>query len=150
MERSRGITFYGITIIAYGVYNLLGAGNYRQFTLMFKPLPQAVIVALYVFTVFYAVSCLYCGLRILRLEDWARKFMVVLTGISVILGLVLNRLVTGNFKEFLLSENSGVPPDAVNSVFVYTIVFIAIITVFELSIIYFFTRPGVIQQFKRT
>lgn len=150
VERPKSITFYGVAIIAYGIYNLLGAGNYKQFTLMFNPLPTAAIVALYVFTVFYAISCLYCGLRILRLEDWARKLMVILTAISVTLGLLLNRLVIGNFKEFLLSEEAGIPPEAVGPVFTYTVIFVAIVTVFELSIIYFFTRPGVVQKFKRT
>ncbi|MGD2279137.1 MAG: hypothetical protein PVH45_03460 [Candidatus Omnitrophota bacterium] len=148
MERSTGVKAYGIAIIAYGVYNLLGAGGFKQFALMFKGLPNFVIFGIYVFTILYGICGVYCGSKILKLEDWARKFFVALTSMSVILGLSLNRLVTRNLKEFLLSDQTKITPDMFDAVYGYTIAIIVLATIFELSIIFFFTRPGVVRQFR--
>ena len=148
MERSKGITIYGILIIFSGVYNLLGAGSYKQFSVMFSPLATILIVLVYAFTLLYGICSVYCGARILRLEDWARKLMVGLTAVSVIAGLLLNRTVMANFKEFLKTDEIQVPPGMAGTVYVYTVIFTALIMLYELSVIYFFTRPKVVEQFR--
>ncbi|MFH1552587.1 MAG: hypothetical protein ABID83_02995 [Candidatus Omnitrophota bacterium] len=148
-ERSRGITVYSIAIISFGVYNLMGVGNYGQFSLMFKGLPSVVIAAAYVFTILYGICAVYCGIRILKLEDWARKTIVGLAAVSVISGFLLNRTVMTNLKNFLMTEESQITADMVAPVYTYAVVFVALVTVFELSLIYYFTRPGVISQFRR-
>jgi hypothetical protein len=148
MERSKSVTFYGVAIIAFGVYNLLGVGNFKQFSLMFKGLPQLITIAIYVFTILYGICGVYCGTKILKLEDWARKVIVGVTSISVMLGFLLNRMVMSNFKEFLLSEQAGITPDMISTVYRYAIVLTVLVTLFELSIIFYFTRPGIIKQFK--
>jgi hypothetical protein len=149
MERSKGITVYGILIIIFGVYNLIGIGNYRQFSFMFQPLPQVLIIAVYLFTILYGICGVYCGSRMLKLEDWARQIIVALTALSVISGLLLNRTVMTNFRDFLLSEQSQITPDLIDPVYRYTVILSALVTIFELSVIYFFTRPSVVSQFKR-
>lgn len=148
MERSKGLKFFGGAVIALGVYSLIGVGSYKQFAFMFKPIFPPVILTIYLFTILYGICSIYCGSKILKLEDWARKLIVVLTTISVISGLFLQRTVMSNLREFLLSQESPLSPELINSVYTYTIVFTALITFFELSLIYFFTRPGVIQQFE--
>ncbi|MGB3241965.1 MAG: hypothetical protein WBB66_03845 [Candidatus Omnitrophota bacterium] len=148
MKVSRGVRFYGIALIAFGVFNLLGAGNFRQFALMFKGLNNVVIIALYAFTVLYGICGVYCGTKILRLEDWARKVIVTLASISVVLGFLLNRIVIRNLKEFLLSEQSQISLDLIEAAFMHTMVFMILVTIFEISIIFFFTRSKVIRQFK--
>ena len=148
MKVSKGVRFYGIALIAYGVFNLLGAGSFKQFAIMLKGLNNAIIVALYVFTIIYGVCGVYCATKILKLEDWARKVIVVLTSISVILGFLLNRIVLSNLKEFLLSEQSQITPDMIGGAFAYTVFFMILVTIFELSVVFFFTRPGVVRQFK--
>jgi hypothetical protein len=148
VERSKGITFYGIAIIAFGVYNLLGVGNFKQFSLMFKGLSQLATIVIYVFTILYGICGVYCGTKILKLEDWARKVIVGVTSISVILGLLLNRMVMSNFKQFLLSEQSGITPDLFGTVYKYAIALTVLVTLFELSVIFYFTRPDVVKQFK--
>ena len=147
MERSRGITVYGTAVIIFGVYNLLGVGSYRQFSLMFRPLPPFLITAVYIFTVLYGICGVYCGTRILRLEDWARKTVVGLTVLSVISGLLLNRTVMANFRDFLLTEQAGIAPDMAGPVYTYAVIITALITIFELSVIYYLTRPKVAEQF---
>ena len=147
MERSRGITVYGTAVIMFGAYNLLGAGNYRQFSLMFRPLTPLLITALYIFTILYGICGVYCGTRVLKLENWARKTVVGLTAFSVISGFLLNRTVMANFKEFLLSERVSIAPDMVGQVYTYAVIITAVVTIFELSVIYYFTRPEVVKQF---
>ncbi|GEM_PF-1930097 len=149
MERSRGITIYGTVIIIFGAYNLIGIGSYKQFSMMFQPLSSVLIIALYMFTILYGICGVYCGIRILKLEDWARQVIVGLAAVSVISGLLLNRMVMSNFRDFLLSEQSGISPELIEPVYRYTVLLSALITVFELSVIYFFTRPKVVNQFRR-
>ena len=148
MERSRGITIYGALIITLGIFNLLSIGGYKQFALMFYGLPSLIIIAIYVFTILYGIACVYCGSAVLKLEDWGRKVIVVFTMISVVIGLLLNRLAMSNLREFVFSEKSQVPPDIAGSVYNFSIILTAIVTLFEISIIFFLTRPSVKAQFK--
>ncbi len=148
MQKSKGVAFFGVAIIVLGVYNLIGIGNYRQFALMFKGLSNLVSISAYVFTILYGVCGIYCGIKILRLEDWARRAIIWLTVVSVISGLGLNRPVMSNFREMLFSGQLGVEPDMMSPVYRYAIAFTALVTLFEMSVIFFFTRPGVVKQFR--
>jgi len=149
MKRSGGVKFYGVALIVYGAYNLMGVGDYAQFAGMFKPLSGPIVLAVYLFTIFYGICGIYCGNRILKLEDWARRMMVGLTAVSVIAGFLLNRIVMKNFNLMLSSEASGVTPDMAPSVYRFAIIFTALVTLFELSVVYYFTRPAVAAQFKK-
>jgi len=143
----KGVRIYGVLLILYGLYNLVGLGSYGQFSMMFRPLVTPVVIAIYGFTALYGICGVYCGIKILRLEDWARRLMVVMTAVSVTVGLLLNRLVMGNFMEFLAQEASQVPPDMAGSVYRFAVILTVLVTLFELSIIYYFTRPGITRQF---
>ena len=148
MQSSKGVRIYGYTIIAYGVLSLLGVGNFKQFSIMFAGLNKLIIIGLYIFTLLYGICGIYCGNKILRLEDWARKVIIGFTSASIIIGFSLNRLVLSNLKVFLLSEQSKIPPDQISSAYSLTVLFMAIATIFELSIIFFFTRHSITEQFK--
>ncbi|MFH1877485.1 MAG: hypothetical protein ABH883_01590 [Candidatus Omnitrophota bacterium] len=147
MERSTGVSIYGTAVMVYGAYNLLGTGGYKHFSGMFQPLPAFIIFCLYLFTVIYGICGIYCGVRILRLENWARKVMVIFTAISVISGFFLNRTVMNNFKTLLVSGKTEIPLEMAGTAYNYILVFTALIALFELSIIYFFTRVDIKKQF---
>ena len=147
MTRTRGITVYGTAMIVFGVYNLIGLGNYGQFSMMFRPLPHLFVLVIYLFTVLYGICGVYCGMKILRLEDWARKVMVVMTSISVLSGLLLNRMVMRNFREFIDSSQSNVPPELADPIYIYAVILTALVTIFEMSVVYYFTRPKVRDRF---
>lgn len=149
MKRSGGVKFYGIALIVYGAYTLMGLGDYAQFGGMFKPLSGSIVLLVYLFTIFYGICGIYCGNRILKLEDWARRMMVGLTTISVIAGFLLNRIVMKNFDVMLSSSESGVTPDMAPSVYKFAVIFTALVTLFELSVVYYLTRPAVASQFKK-
>ncbi|MBD3296440.1 MAG: hypothetical protein GF392_03650 [Candidatus Omnitrophica bacterium] len=147
-ERPAGITIFSVALILFGVYNLLGVGSYGDFAAMFSPLPAVIVVPLYMFTVLYGICAVYCGSRMLKLEDWARKVMVVMTSISVILGLALNRTVMANFKQLMESGKIEVPPELTGSVYTYIVAAMAAATIFELAVVFYFTRSGVAEAFE--
>ena len=147
MERSRGVIVYAIALMIYGAYNLLGALNYGQFAEILKGIPAPVVMLIYVFIVFYSICCVYCGSKILRLEDWARRLIIILSAASVILGVIINPLVIRNFREFIASGAAGITPEMAEPMFRYIVALTFIFTLFEISVIYFFTRPRVAAQF---
>ena len=149
MERTKGVTIYAVLIIIYGAFNLLGSGNFSQFSMMFKPLAAPVILAAYVFTILYGVCGVYCGIRMLKLDEWARKAVVIMTAISVITGFFMTRTAMANYKEFILSGEAGVPAGTEAVTYNYVVAFIILATLFELSIVFFLTRPNVVNQFKQ-
>lgn len=148
MKNCKGIKVFGSAIMVYGIYNLAGLGDYWQFSVMFRPLPSFAVIPLYIFSILYGICGVYCGLRILRMEDWARRLMVGLTSVSVVIGLCFNRLVMANFEKLLLSGQLIIPPDEIGAVYTVTVIFIGLVTMFELFLIYYFTRPGVIAKFR--
>lgn len=146
---AKGIKIYGITLMLFGLYNLLGVGDFKNFSIMFKGMDRPLVMGIYAFTAFYGICQIYCGPRLIRLEEWARKIVVITTSVSVILGLLLNRTVIANFREFLTSKQADISPELVGPVFKYAIVFTALVTLYELSIIYFFTRTDIKEHFIR-
>lgn len=145
---SKGIKFYSIMLILFGVYNLLGLVDRSQFSILFKDLSVFLVNVFYGFMVFYGICCCYCGMLLLKLENWARKLLIWMVSVSVIIGLFSNRMAIANLKVYLASEQSVVPPDMVGATYNYAITLTAVMTLFELSFIFFFTRPKVVKQFK--
>jgi len=148
INRSKGVKAYGIAIIVYGVFNLVGLGSFSQFSPMFNPLPHLVIVSVYAFTIFYGICGVYCGSKILKLENWARKFMISVTAINLIAAFLLNRTVMSNLRDFLYSGEVGIPASAAPVAYMSVVIFTVLFAIFELSIIYFLTRPSVAKQFQ--
>jgi len=142
----RGIRIFGFMLVAYGILTLLGLGSYSDFKLLLKGLSDVFILSIYAFSVGYGILCVLCGTRILRLEEWARKTAVKLVLISLLLGLFLNTTVFRNLENvYALKESAELTLDTVRKSYV---VFGVIFTLFELSFIYYFTRPAVKAQFK--
>lgn len=148
MYPAKLIRVFGIAVIIYGVYNLLGIGNFRQFAAMLAGIPNPVVLIVYGFSIFYAVCCVYCGTRIIRYEDWARKVVVALTSVSVLSGFLLRGTIMANFREYVISQSPNMPPNMLNSLYNYTMILAVISTIFELAVIIFFTRRSVADEFR--
>lgn len=149
MEKTKGMTIYITAVMIFGAYSLLGAGSYSGFALMFKGVNGLAVRGIYIFTVFYGICDIYCGSRMLRAEDWARKMVVVLTSMSVVLGFVFNGTVFASFKEFLASGNAGVQPGQALTFYRYAVILSALVTAFEISVVFYFTRPSVKKLFRQ-
>lgn len=148
-DRTKGVRSYAFAVIFFGIYELLGTGSYQSFAMMFKGIDSAVVWCVYVFTVFYGICDVYCGTRMMRLEDWARKVAVAVTFVNVILSFIFNKTVFANFKAFLVSGKAGVPPEQVPSLYKYAVILAALVTLFEISVVFYFTRPSVKKMFRR-
>ena len=148
MNSAKLIRVFGVAVILYGVYNLLGIGNYKQFAVMLAGIPHLAVLLVYAFSIFYAVSCVYCGTRVMRHEDWARKMVLVLTSASVLLGFLLRGTVMANLREYVFSQNANMPAGMAGSIYNYAVAFTVLATLFELAVIVFFTRRSVVEQFR--
>lgn len=140
MDIKRWIRVYGALIVVYGIYSLIGTGTYSQFSVLLTGIPDLLIVLIYIFSIFYGISCAYCGLRVLKLQNWARKTIIAFTSVSVILGFLLNKTVMGNFKDLIYSGQMDVPVELAGSVYKYMIGFVVLTTIFELSLVIFMDR----------
>lgn len=147
MNKTTNVRPYAFAVILLGIYNLLGTGDFKSFAMMFKGVNVAGIWCVYVFTVFYGICDVYCGTRIMRLEDWARKAVVSVTFVNVVLGFIFNKTVFANFKVFLDSGMAGVAADKVPSLYKYAVILAALVTLFEISVVFYFTRPSVKKMF---
>jgi hypothetical protein len=148
MNSAKSIRVLGIAVVLYGVYNLLGIGNFKQFAVMLAGIPRLAVLVVYAFSIFYAVCCVYCGAKIMKGEDWARKMVLALTSVSVLLGFLLRGTVMANFREYVFSQSANVPPGMAGSVYNYTVILTVLATLFELAVIVVFTRRGVVEQFR--
>lgn len=150
MQLSKGVKIYSTILMVSGLYNLLGVGKYPQFALLFEGIAPILIKAMYVFTILYGICNIYCGMRMFKLEDWARKVVVGLASFSIVSGLFLNRIVMANFKEMLLSGTfPEVDAAMVMPIYNSTIIVTALVTLFEISVVYFFTRRDIKEQFNK-
>ena len=148
MTRVRGINVYSTAVMMFGVYTLLGSGSYGNFSSMFKGLNGAVVMVIYSFTVFYGICGIYCGSKMLKLEDWARKMVIAVTSTSVLMSFAINRTVFENFKVFLASGKAGVAAEQAVPVYRYAVILAALVTLFEISVVFYLTRPSVRKNFR--
>lgn len=140
---------YSAAIICYGAFLLVGIGTFKQFSVMFKGIPVFWMAAVYSFNVLYGICNVYCGGRLLRSENWARKVVVAFTSANIVISFILNKTVMTNFKEYVFSAASKIPPDMAEPLYNYTIFFIVMTTLFELGAVVLFTRPSVIARFTK-
>lgn len=148
MTRVRGINVYSTAVMMFGVYTLLGSGSYGNFSSMFKGINGAVVLMIYSFTVFYGICGIYCGSKMLKLEDWARKMVIAVTSVSVLMSFALNRTVFENFKSFLASGKAGIAAEQAVPVYRYAVILAALVTLFEISVVFYLTRPSVRKNFR--
>lgn len=148
MTKMNGIKIYASSLIFYGAYTLLGATSYQQFSKVFMDFPTPAIFSVYLFTVLYGVCCVYCGLRLPKLENWARKTIIIAATISIVLGLSLNPMLSRNIRH--LVDSGVIETSTISSDVMVRIMFFltALLTMYELSVIYFFSRRSVKSMFR--
>jgi len=143
----RWVKIFSVAVILYGIYNLAGAADYDGFTSMFKSLPALVVMMLYGFVVAYGVSGVYCGMRLTKLEDWARKVIVFMTSVSIIMGFLLNRMVMDSLRDVLLTDRTQLQIKGLDASYSSLVALVIVTTVLEISIVVFFTFPKVKRLF---
>jgi hypothetical protein len=136
-----------IAFILYGVVNLLNTSSYKDVEIIYAGLPGNVIFSIYIFMLLYGIFGILCGIRMLKLENWARLTAVVFVLISVTLGLFITPVALKNISNFCAMQANGANLSyeaMANTSKFFSIIF----TLFELAFVYLFTRPGVKEYFK--
>ncbi len=146
-RRASGIGFFGVAHIIYGIINLFGLNNYKDFKNLLTGYPNAIIFLIFGFGIFYGIMCIFCGTKILKLEDWARGTAVILVIISLFLGLFTNPVALKNVRTLYGygQQFGGADLDMVIKGF---LLFAVIFTLYELAFVFYFTRGKVKEQFK--
>ena len=146
-RRASGISFFGAAHIIYGIINLFGLNNYKDFKNLLTGYPNALIFLIYGFGIFYGIMCIFCGTKILKLEDWARGTAVILVIISLFLGLFTNPVALKNVR-ILYEQGQQLGGASLDAVIRGFILFAVIFTLYELAFVFYFTRGKVKEQFK--
>jgi uncharacterized membrane protein YsdA (DUF1294 family) len=141
----RGIRIFAIAFIIYGVFNLMGLASYNDFALLCKGWPRFAVSGIYAFGILYGILGIFCGSKILKHEDWARKTAIMLVLASLLVGLFTTPVIFRNLEHFYLAKGEGTTFDAVRGSF---LVSAFLFTSFELSFVFYFTRSRVKALFK--
>lgn len=151
MERRRidgPISMLGVLVLIYGLLNLMGASNYKDYSSMLKGLPGYVAAGMYIFTILYGASSIYCGFKITRRDDWARSLIVFVNVISVLATFFIAKTLMANTREYFFSGAAGIEPAIAAPAYRAAVILTGVCMLFEIFLIVFFTRPAVIERFK--
>ncbi|MDD5439591.1 MAG: hypothetical protein PHS37_05335 [Candidatus Omnitrophica bacterium] len=140
------IRFLAIILVIYGILNLFSYSNFSEFTGMMTGFPKTLIVALYGFGILYGMMSILCGMRMVRLEDWARRTSVVFVLISLASGLLVTPRVLKNLKGIYAANAGRVSFNESDMIAAY-VFFAALFTFYEIMFVYFFTRVDVKEYF---
>jgi len=148
ITRSRGVVVFSISLIAFGAFNaFLMILSMALMSLRNLPEVAAVLpVGMISLPVFWLSSILnlliflawvVCGIGALHLKDWARQTLRVVMSVYLI-----NLLVNICLNVFLAQEvMTDVPV-------VFLIIGIVLSFSYYLGLIYFFSHPNIVRQFK--
>jgi len=148
ITRSRGVVIFSISLIAFGAFNaFLMVLSMALMSLRNLPDVAAVMpagmVSLPLFWMSSIVNLLIflswvvCGIGALHLKDWARQTLRVVMSVYLI-----NLLVNIFLNVFLAQEVMTAVP------VVFLIGGIALSLSYYLGLIYFFSHPNVVRQFR--
>lgn len=171
-HRSAGVIFFALSFITLAVFRLLGTGSISAgFS---QILPQFALFLIIAYSVIFNILYLIGAVNMLRLRNWARKLLLLLTALQLAYMLVLSIPLSNRSIEFMRQspdtqeriwagynsipeklrlENNITKDEYANLVFkkVYqaanTIRFISI--AYLLLAIFFLTRQRVKEQFLR-
>ena len=143
-----GIRIFAVTHIIYGIINLFGSNNYKDFKELLTGYPNAAIFIIYGFGISYGIMCIFCGSKILKLEDWARNTAVILVITSLFLGLFTNPVALKNIRTLYGhgQQFGGADLDTVIKGF---LLFAIVFTIYELAFVFYFTRGKVKEHFRK-
>ncbi|MFH1458645.1 MAG: hypothetical protein ABIG31_05755 [Candidatus Omnitrophota bacterium] len=168
-KRSKGVTFWAWFFIVSNLIELLPVINLKQQLTTYNNIVPIYHIVMLFFTVVISLASIICGIYLLRLNDYARKSVIVLGITSIILMPFflmsgLKQINSGDLfekqKQVSMEQNKSeslqkVWEDLERSKEFFRIVFsILAIVVFGLRLIfilipiYFFTRPKVKEQFR--
>lgn len=147
MKLSSGVKVYAASLIIYGLYVMFGMGTFSQFSLLFMTQTRSVSLSLYCFLMVYGVICLYCGTRLFKSANWARRTVLVFVTISIILGIFFSPTAIRNISFLAYTGQLYIPVGPVEQAVRAAVLLTFLFSAYELSLIFFFTRKKIKKQF---
>jgi len=150
-KRSKGIIIFSILIFLRSLWDLNIYTSFSHYCFLFQPLPEKIILARYVFSIFLRMALLISGIGILFLKDIFRKtilfisFFTVATiywkhPVSCFRNIVTSLAAQGEFtSDVTLTPNT--------LIWILLAINYIIDIGLSLSLIYYFTRPKVKELF---
>ena len=148
--RSKGVVMICWFLILSGIY--FCANSILQYRYIMAGPMNIWAKIPYILYICFDIALIYCAFKTLALEDWARRYLVVLLilGIGISLFSLANSLtVIENHWDLMKMSLGEQAREEYRPLFKGALIFAAGISVlFKLSLIFFFTRPKVREQFQ--
>ena len=148
ITRSKGVVIFAISLIAFGAFNTfllvlsLGLISLRNMPDLKPVMPNGLLSMSFFWistflNLFIYISWVITGIGILHLKEWARQFLRIVMAVYII-----NMLVNITLNIFLAEEVMAKIPIG------FLIAGIMITFSYYLGVIYFFSHPDIVRQFK--
>lgn len=159
MKRLRGVAVFGTILIIVSVLQIIiFIGRKDDYMVFFQPLPERIILLRYALSLLFRITCLAAGIGILFLKETWRKILLFL-GFFTIATIYWKHPISV-FKKFIphsreILQAKGLDRDvqelALSIVPWMQLIFnYAVEIVFWGCLIYYFTRPQVKEQFRKS
>ena len=169
-RRSKGVTLFALSIIIFSVLRLAGT---KSIYLSFHMLTKGALGVVIFYSIVNNIALIAAGINLMKLKEWARETVVILTGVGIVYMLVISTPLA--FKSVDLIPDSprysaqiarsfaSLPAETLVDKNIteasYTKALLKVIritykigttisAIYLLSIIFFLTRPRVMAQFK--
>jgi hypothetical protein len=148
ITRSKGVVIFAVTLIAFGAFGSfllilsLALISLKDFPQLKGLMPSGMIslplfwISSFLNLLIY-VSWVVCGIGTLHLHDWARQALRVVMAVYII-----NMMINICLNIFLAEEVMSKVPLG------YLMTGIGISICYYLSVVYFFSHPNIVRQFK--
>jgi hypothetical protein len=154
---SPGIRVFSTLLVVWAAFNLMSMTNVEDWNYLNQPLPEVLIQANYIITVFFITLGLISGVGILFLKESFRKIVIVTAFFTLFTYLIEGPLlIYPNLGGFIAKQTAIVAAEApdlsiagIKAALWMILIFGYVLEFgFALSLVYFFTRPKVKKQFK--
>ncbi|MBP7161899.1 MAG: hypothetical protein KBB26_00055 [Candidatus Omnitrophica bacterium] len=143
--RPRGVTLFGILLIALSVDQILSYRNFPYYYFMFHQLSYPSILARYCLSLLSRGCVVFLGVGLLEMKNWARRGILCL-GLLLLAGFPWKHPIYVFINLAELTEQRFPGNIVINPWFGY-IFYVGLDILFAVSMLFYFSRPSVKRHF---
>ena len=101
-KRSAGVMAFALSIIIISIFRLLGTGSISAgFS---QILPRVGLILIIIYSLISNISYIIGAVNVLRLREWARKLILILTALQLLYMLIISITLSNRLIEFMRSS----------------------------------------------
>ena len=101
-RRSAGVIAFAVSIIIISIFRLLGTGSISAgFS---QILPRVGLILIIIYSLISNISYIIGAVNVLRLREWARKLILILTALQLLYMLIISIPLSNRSIEFMRSS----------------------------------------------